>query len=326
MTNTRIIVNIMMCKICDQLSVEKLVTLFIDSDAKRTEPYYRLPDGAWLPHHSSYENLIASAKKGCEFCKEIWTSCKLPRHHYRQGDGARTTDYDSIQKVLQSLEPEDVSGNTHLEICITSSRIASVESKRRMDTLVVRVGRFDLVVEFKLTCSRGEYHVSHSAPAQLLTIPTEEKLQFGGYRIGRYDISPDLGSDANFNVAKSWLSTCQEQHQETCVPIQPTTLPDRVIDVGDSEGSEDLHLLETGGAQGVYLTLSHSWGDPAGVIQTTTQNLPQMIKCIEFLTMPNTFQDAVTITRKLGYRYLWRLSVHFARLPNGLGDRLRENG
>ncbi|OBT98050.2 hypothetical protein VE01_03904 [Pseudogymnoascus verrucosus] len=277
----------MLCEICDQLSVEKLVGLFIDSDAKRTAPYYRLPDGAWLPHHSSYKNLVASAKNGCEFCNEIWASCKLSRHHYRQGDGAKTRDYDSVEKVLQSLEPEDVSGNTQLEVCITSSRIASVESKRRMDTLVVRVGRFDLVVEFKLTC------------------PREENLRFGGYRIGRYDISPDLGSDASFNVAKSWLSTCQEQHQETCVPIQPTTLPDRVLDVGNSKVSKDLQLLETSGTQGVYLTLSHSWGDPAGVLQTTTQNLSQMIKHIEFTTMPNTFQDAVTITRKLGYRYLW---------------------
>ncbi|OBT71298.1 hypothetical protein VF21_09943 [Pseudogymnoascus sp. 05NY08] len=196
-------------------------------------------------------------------------------------------DYDSVETVLQSLAPEDVSRNTQLEICITSSRIASVESKRRMDTLAVRIGRSDLVVEFKLTC------------------PREKILQFGGYRIGRYDISPDLGSDTNFNVAKSWLSVCHKNHQETCVPIQPTTLPDRVLDVGDLEGSEDLQLLETYGTQGVYLTLSHSWGDPAEVLQTKTENLPQMIKHIEFSAMPNTFQDAVTITRKLGYRYLW---------------------
>ncbi|KFZ11425.1 hypothetical protein V502_07545 [Pseudogymnoascus sp. VKM F-4520 (FW-2644)] len=295
----------MLCEICGQLSVEKLVKLFIDGDAKRTAPYYRLPDGAWLPHHISYDSLVASANNGCEFCNEIRTSCKLPRHHYRQGDGAKTRDYDSVEKVLESLEPEDLSGNTQLEICITSSRIASVESKRRMDTLIVRVGRFDLVVEFKLTCPRGEQQVAHPAPTQLLIIATEENIQFGGYRIGRYDISPDLGSDANFNVAKSCLSVCQEKHRETCVPIQSTTLPDRVLDVGDSEGSEDLQLLETDGTQGVYLTLSHSWGDPAGVLKTTTQNLPQMVERIEFSAMPNTFQNAVTITRKLGYRYLW---------------------
>lgn len=146
----------MLCEICDQLSVEVLVNLFICSDAQRTAPYYRLPDGAWLPHHSSYEDLIASAKNGCEFCTEIWTSCKLPRHHYRQGDGAKTRDFDSVEKVLRSLEHEDLSENTQLQICITSSRIASVELKRRLDTLVVRVGRFDLVVELKLTCPRGQ--------------------------------------------------------------------------------------------------------------------------------------------------------------------------
>ncbi|KFY47029.1 hypothetical protein V494_00204 [Pseudogymnoascus sp. VKM F-4513 (FW-928)] len=295
----------MLCEICDQLSVEKLVNLFISSDAHRTAPYYRLPDGAWHPHHSSYEGLIVSAKDGCEFCSEIWASCKLPRHHYRQGDGAKTRDFDSIETVLQSLELEDASENTQLEICITSSRIVSVESKRRMDTLVVRVGRFDLVVEFKLTCPRGEYNLSRSATDQPLIIAAEENIELGGYRIGRYDISPDLGSDDNFNVAKSWISLCQENHRETCMPIRPTALPDRVLHVGSSEDSEDLQLLETGCSQGVYLTLSHSWGDPAGVLKTTTQNLPQMIKHIEFSTMPNTFRDAVTITRKLGYRYLW---------------------
>lgn len=295
----------MLCEICDQLSVEKLVKLFIDSDAKRTAPYYRLPDGAWLPHHLSYDSLIASANNGCDFCNEIRISCKLPRHHYRQGDGAKTRDYDSVERVLVSLNPEDISGNTQLEICITSSHIASVESKRRMDTLVVRVGRFDVVVEFKLTCPRGESQAAHSAPTQLLIIATEENIQFEDYRIGRYNISPDLGSNASFNVAKAWLSVCHEKHQETCVPIQPTTLPDRVLDVAKLGNSGDLRLLETDGIQGVYLTLSHSWGDPAGVLKTTTQNLLQMVERIEFSAMPNTFQDAVTITRKLGYRYLW---------------------
>lgn len=138
-----------------------------------------------------------------------------------------------------------------------------------------------------------------------MIIAKEENIKFGGYRIGRYDISPDLGSDANFGVARGWLSVCQEKHQETCVPIQLTTLPDRVLDVRQSGSSWDLRLIETGDIQGVYLTLSHSWGDPTIVLKTTTQNLAQMIARIEFSAMPNTFQDAVTITRKLGYRYLW---------------------
>ncbi|KFX98256.1 hypothetical protein V490_02406 [Pseudogymnoascus sp. VKM F-3557] len=298
----------MLCEICDQLSVEILLKLFIDSDAKRTKPYYRIPDGAWLPHHLSYEKLIASAKNACEFCSEIWTASKLPRQHYRQGDGDKERDFDSVEKVLRSLGLEDDSEKTRLEICITSSRISSVESNRRMDALVVRVGNghfdFDLILEFKLTCPRGESKVAQVNPPVLI-IATEENMQLEGYRIGRYDISPDLGSDANFKLATSWLSVCHQNHQETCVPIEPTTLPDRVLDVADFRGSKDLRLLETGGIKDLYLTLSHSWGDPAGVLKTTTQNLHQMLERIEFSAMPNTFQDAVTITRKLGYRYLW---------------------
>jgi hypothetical protein len=161
----------MLCEICDQLSVEILLKLFIDSDAKRTKPYYRIPDGAWLPHHLSYEKLIASAKNGCEFCSEIWTASKLPRQHYRQGDGDKERDFDSVEKVLRSLGLEDDSEKTRLEICITSSRISSVESNRRMDALIVRVGNghfdFDLILEFKLTCPRGESKVAHSEPTRI---------------------------------------------------------------------------------------------------------------------------------------------------------------
>jgi hypothetical protein len=164
LTNINIIVSIMICEICDQLSVEVLVKLFVDSNAKHAAPYYRLPDGAWLPHHSSYDSLIASAKNGCDFCNEIWSSCRLPRSHYRQGDGDKTRDFDSVETVLKSMESEQVSGNTGLEICIASSHVTVTDSKMRLDALVVRVGRFDLVVEFKLTGSAGESRGVPSAP------------------------------------------------------------------------------------------------------------------------------------------------------------------
>src|SRR5690554_78565 len=145
--------NFTLCEICDQLSVEQLVKLYIDSDARRTRPYYRLQDGAWLPHHSSYDNLVASARGGCGFCSEILTACRLPRHHYRQGDGSKTRDYDSVETVLGGLNTGGSPLKAGLEISITASR-----AKTRMDALIVRVvGLYDLVVEFKLICPRGEF-------------------------------------------------------------------------------------------------------------------------------------------------------------------------
>jgi hypothetical protein len=54
-----------------------------------------------------------------------------------------------------------------------------------------------------------------------------------------------------------------------------------------------------------YAALSHCWGDPTLLLQTTSQNLLGHMQEIIFETLPQTFQDAVTVTKKLGIPYLW---------------------
>ena len=39
--------------------------------------------------------------------------------------------------------------------------------------------------------------------------------------------------------------------------------------------------------------------------ETTTANFEEYAKCLPFNRLPATFQDAIRITRRLGYRYLW---------------------
>ena len=55
-----------------------------------------------------------------------------------------------------------------------------------------------------------------------------------------------------------------------------------------------------------WVALSHCWG-PNGTVSliTTEETLPERIAGIEMESLPKSFQDAVTITRKLGFRYLW---------------------
>jgi hypothetical protein len=56
-----------------------------------------------------------------------------------------------------------------------------------------------------------------------------------------------------------------------------------------------------------YLALSHRWGDPKlhKTYCTYRSNLEELKAKIDFTKLPKTFQDAVTVTRKLGVRYLW---------------------
>ncbi|KAK0716275.1 heterokaryon incompatibility, partial [Lasiosphaeris hirsuta] len=53
-----------------------------------------------------------------------------------------------------------------------------------------------------------------------------------------------------------------------------------------------------------YVSFSHRWGNPQPLrlLQINLQSFKEEIKPED---LPKTFQDAVIITRKLRYRYLW---------------------
>lgn len=97
------------------------------------------------------------------------------------------------------------------------------------------------------------------------------------------------------------MKDCLKSHKDSC-PSGRSSMPTRVIDVASP--SKDPFLLVTDGECLPWLTLSHCWGQTVQFV-TTTENISDMKRAIPFYDMPLTFQDAVTVTRKLGYRYLW---------------------
>lgn len=82
-------------------------------------------------------------------------------------------------------------------------------------------------------------------------------------------------------------------------------MPTRVIDVGNGK----VRLIETveetiPDAERRYFALSHCWGTTR-IITTTNGNLKRHLEDISFQELSKTFQDAVTTTRRLSFRYLW---------------------
>lgn len=128
----------------------------------------------------------------------------------------------------------------------------------------------------------------------------------GGQLIGSVkEVSPFSGSEACHSLAATWLKDCIENHP-TCGVPGPVPLPTRVIDVGDANSSEP-RLVETRGLHDNYVALSYCWGDPEihPRMRTLKTNYDDHMRCIEYSSMPRTIQDAVTVCRKLGVRYLW---------------------
>jgi hypothetical protein len=77
-----------------------------------------------------------------------------------------------------------------------------------------------------------------------------------------------------------------------------------VLDVGFLNGSQHIRLLETSGQVGKWVALTYCWGN-VPFLQTTSQNIESLKREIVFSSLPQTFKDAVIITRQLGIRYLW---------------------
>ena len=81
-------------------------------------------------------------------------------------------------------------------------------------------------------------------------------------------------------------------------------LPTRVIDVGPANGSLEPRLALSEGILGQYVALTHVWGGLVPV-RTLNVNLSSHLAQLSLSSLPATFRDAVIITRRLGFRYLW---------------------
>ncbi|KAI1807884.1 HET-domain-containing protein [Daldinia bambusicola] len=100
-------------------------------------------------------------------------------------------------------------------------------------------------------------------------------------------------------IARGWLQDCQQNHQCTA---QTVFLPTRLIDVRDPLHP---HLVETSSVEAEgYVTLSYVWGIKQNYI-LTKDTLPIMLDSLHVQSIPQTVAEAMEVTRRLGFRYIW---------------------
>jgi len=114
---------------------------------------------------------------------------------------------------------------------------------------------------------------------------------------------------------KRWLHRCDGGHERCTVGLSGETveagddavqLPSRLVDVGVGipPRTAPIRLCQTGGRRGRYTALSHRWG-AKHPLTTITANLEEHQRRIPLEKLPQTFQDAIELTRRLGIRYIW---------------------
>lgn len=89
-------------------------------------------------------------------------------------------------------------------------------------------------------------------------------------------------------------------HKDSCPVIPNARLPTRVLDLGSDDSQ--IFIRETGRSIGNWVALSHCWGKEKQLVLDGNLSVKDPLK-IE--TLSSTFRDAITVTRHLGFHYLW---------------------
>ncbi|KAK3395966.1 heterokaryon incompatibility protein-domain-containing protein [Sordaria brevicollis] len=128
--------------------------------------------------------------------------------------------------------------------------------------------------------------------------------------------STSTSSQDSVSIIRSWINYCSRYHPNCnrttfyTENTEYTSLPTRLIDVGEADGelAPRLVLTSTSVSRSIkYLTLSHSWAITStdSTLKLTKRNLRDLQKRIPLETLPRTFEEAMKLTRHLGYRYIW---------------------
>ncbi|OJT10838.1 hypothetical protein TRAPUB_12650 [Trametes pubescens] len=119
-------------------------------------------------------------------------------------------------------------------------------------------------------------------------------------------LAKSLASEASFSLAREWLRQCIENHAQ-CTKAAGLAVgrPYRLVDIGnDNDADPKIIVMDFSRPLPPYLTLSHCWGG-ATILRLLLGNIATLTKGIPMHELPKTFQDAVIITRRLGYQYIW---------------------
>ena len=283
-------------------------------------------------HLAGLENLHASALEGCHLCILLWDNLD---YHAQQGyfkplvetsdedgDTSQQVTYgptflhnlgpwDKLQERrardrarLRQLQLEELGSPQHPAII--------VQIRCRGDGLYDKIDLININVEPNGVVG-NRLETNDRRTLDIRPHPGDKKREWEANQDDPIEdhhdaqISFSTASDSSFDLARKWLNTCLNTHH-LCrqAHLSALALPARLVDLGDSAIGDGLCLRTTADIEPRpdYLTLSHCWGRTK-IIQLLRKNLKAFHASLPRSRLSATFQDAITITQGLGYRFLW---------------------
>jgi hypothetical protein len=145
--------------------------------------------------------------------------------------------------------------------------------------------------------------------------------------VGRY-YGGESVSEERLQGVRDWLDKCLKHpgcrkslSGTENIDARDAPLPTRCIEI---KGDKIL-LQDTINLRGTYVTLSHRWNSSTELCITTTYNLADRQNEVEVSSLSKTFQDAISVTRRLSIRYIWIDSLCIIQDGDGYADWNRES-
>lgn len=231
-----------------------------------------LGDQADFALRKSLQELKESKSQSCEFCEQL---CSLLENFIEEAESWGRKRPNLIAKTLYKKDAFSI--------------------------------RFSIVNSWEIDQSRLEImdREYSSAPSLLYSLPSMPIYAMSGdpaaEEIGGKPPMSDLNSQKSIETIKSWFRCCDEGHNR-CGNMSKNQLPTRVIDVSHLPNPR-LYSSEQG-ETGHYACLSYCWGGEQ-TFKTTTKSLCDRLHSICLTELPQTLQDAISVTISLGLRFLW---------------------
>jgi hypothetical protein len=243
------------------------------------------------------ENVEAFGRRKCQVCNNL-----DPRGHITSKI-VNSAGFPRMTLELQFLQIHDMA-KSGCNIC--SLIIQSIEklSPRAFNIPAITITEDEPVL---LTVAEMTEGGLKNIGIELFTNPQAKipQLRTLGTAVNIFERSD---SDDCFMFIKSCIRNCTENHSKCQRSV--VQLPRRVLDLGDSslkadERSSSIKLWETNQQSERYAALSYCWGSPDGILKTEKETINQLKHSVDWERLPKVIQDAISVTRRLGIRYIW---------------------
>ncbi|KAK1778151.1 heterokaryon incompatibility protein-domain-containing protein [Copromyces sp. CBS 386.78] len=248
---------------------------------------------------AAYERLCASCTAAFKILSEAFVDCNWTESWNKE------VPFCSVNQFLRSASE----GNCHHHILRAESGESDVDTPEPGDAaLRLQIISGNGLAEPPLTGSLYLHCVGRGkGKVTLANIGIEVKDEhYSGARGSPTSVI--TARDGSWNQAIKWMENCRSH--PLCNAVQ-TTLQDkwpaRLVAVG-TPGDTYVRVCETsrdGFAKEPYMTLSHCWGKNGVPIRLLEENYARFLDGIQLRELPNTFRDAIELTRKLEIPYIW---------------------